>query len=56
MGEQFKPWDVVEFLDSDEMIMEYLRAALEEGDLQFFMKAFDDAVRARARNQDKGCA
>lgn len=48
--ENYAPWDSAEFLNDDEAIMEYLRAALEENDLGFFMKAFDNAVRARNMN------
>ena len=54
MGKQnFTPWDSAEFLNDDEAIMEYLRAALEENDLAFFMKAFDNAVRAKNMNQER---
>jgi hypothetical protein len=51
--EAYTPWDSAEFLDDDEAIMEYLRAALEENDLRFFMRAFDNAVRARDMNQKR---
>lgn len=51
--ENFTPWDSAEFLNDDEAIMEYLRAALEENDLSFFMKAFDNAVRAKDMNQER---
>ena len=51
--ENYTPWDSAEFLNDDKAIMEYLRAALEENDLQFFMKAFDNAVRARNMNQER---
>lgn len=51
--ENYTPWDSAEYLDDDEAIMEYLRAALEENDLQFFMQAFDNAVRARTMNQKR---
>lgn len=40
-------YDVAEFLDNDEMIAEYLTAALEEDDFDFFLSAFDDVVRAK---------
>ena len=33
---KIKKFDVVDFLDSDEAIIEYLNAALEEGDSDFF--------------------
>lgn len=51
--ENFTPWDSAEFLNDDEAIMEYLRAALEENDLAFFMKALDNAVRAKNMNQER---
>lgn len=41
------PFDVVEFLDSDEAIAAYIEAALEENDAAFFMSALNDVVRAR---------
>ena len=45
--EKYMPWDVAEFLTDDEMIIEYLRAALEEDDPEFFAKAVGDVARAR---------
>ena len=42
--EQF---DVVDFLDSDEAMVEYLNVALEEQDPAFFAKALGDVARAR---------
>ena len=51
--EVYTPWDSAEFLDDDEAIMEYLRAALEENDLRFFMRALDNAVRARDMNHKR---
>ena len=44
---KIKKFDVVDFLDSDEAIIEYLNAALEEGDSDFFVKAVGDVVRAK---------
>ena len=44
---KIKKFDVVDFLDSDEAIIEYLNAALEEGDSDFFVKAVGDAARAK---------
>lgn len=51
--EDYTPWDSAEFLNDDETIMEYLRLALEENDLAVFMRAFDNAVRARNMNQNR---
>ena len=44
---KIKKFDVVDFLDSDEAIIEYLNAALEEGEPDFFVKAVGDVARAR---------
>ena len=51
--ESYTPWDSAEFLNDDETIMEYLRVALEGNDLARFMKAFDNAARARFMNQKR---
>ena len=45
--EKFAPWDIAEFLTDDETIVEYLKAALEENDPAFFMKAVGDVARAK---------
>ncbi|MCY4615784.1 MAG: putative addiction module antidote protein [Chloroflexi bacterium] len=42
-----KQFDVVDFLDSDEAMVEYLNVALEERDPAFFAKAIGDVARAR---------
>ncbi len=42
-----KQFDVVDFLDSDEAMVEYLNAALEERDPAFFARAIGDVARAR---------
>lgn len=44
---KIKKFDVVDFLDSDEVIIEYLNAALEDGDSDFFVKAVGDVARAK---------
>ena len=44
---RLKKFDVIDFLDSDEMIVEYLNAALEENDPGFFAKAIGDVARAK---------
>ena len=44
---RLKKLDVIDFLDSDEMIVEYLNAALEENDPGFFAKAIGDVARAK---------
>lgn len=44
---KIKKFDVIDFLGSDEAIIEYLNAALEEGDSDFFVKAVGDVARAK---------
>ena len=44
---KLKKFDVVDFLDSDEMLIEYLNAALLENDPAFFTKALGDVARAK---------
>ena len=44
---RLKKFDVIDFLDGDEMIVEYLNAALEENDPGFFAKAIGDVARAK---------
>ena len=44
---KIKKFDIVDFLGSDEAIIEYLNAALEEGDSDFFVKAVGDVARAK---------
>ena len=45
-NETFSRWESVEILDDDEMIVEYLKAALEENDPEFFVKAIGNVARA----------
>ncbi|MGB5707244.1 MAG: addiction module antidote protein [Arenicellales bacterium] len=40
-------FDVSEYLDSPEMIAEYLNAALEEGDTEYLMKALGNVAKAK---------
>ena len=44
---KIKKFDVVDFLDNDKAIIEYLNAALDEGDSDFFVKAVGDIARAK---------
>ena len=46
-NENYTPWDSAEFLTNDEVIIEYLKAALEENDPAFFMKAIGNVARAK---------
>ena len=42
-----KKFDVLDFLDSDESLVEYLNAALAENDPGYFAKALGNAARAK---------
>ena len=44
---ELKPWDVTEYLDSEEMIADYLAVAFEEGDSELIRVALNDVARAR---------
>ena len=46
-AETYTPWDSAEILSDDEMIVQYLKAALEEDDPAFFIKAVGNVARAR---------
>ena len=45
--EQYTPWDSAEVLTTDEVITEYLQAALEENDPAFFVQAVGTVARAK---------
>ena len=42
-----QPWDPAEHLETDEDMVAYLNAALEDGDLSLVMAALGDIARAR---------
>jgi probable addiction module antidote protein len=42
-----KKFDVIDFLDSDEAMVEYLNAALAENDPKYFAKALGNVARAK---------
>jgi probable addiction module antidote protein len=44
---QTRPFDPVNYLDSDEMTLAYLIAAFEDGDATLIRAALNDVVRAR---------
>ena len=44
---KLKKFDVVDFLDNDEALVEYLNAALEEDDPKYFAKALGNVARAK---------
>ena len=45
--ETYTPWDSAELLSDEEMIIEYLKAVLEENDPAFFMRAVGNVARAK---------
>ena len=45
--ENYTPWDTADFLTDDELIIEYLNAALDEDDPAYFMKAVGNVARAK---------
>jgi probable addiction module antidote protein len=44
---KLKKFDVIDFLDNDEVLIEYLNVALAENDPAFFAKALGDVARAK---------
>ena len=44
---ELKKFDVVDFLESDEALVEYLNVALEENDPRYFAKALGNVARAK---------
>ena len=53
-NEQYTPWDITEVLDSDEAMVAYLNAALEEKDPHYFVKALGNAKGMTAFAADTG--
>ena len=47
MALKLKKWDVVEHMDNEEFISEYIKAAFESGDMKEIIRALNDVVRAR---------
>ena len=45
--ENLTPWDSAELLTDDEVIIEYLKAAIEENDPALFVKAIDNVAWAK---------
>jgi probable addiction module antidote protein len=45
------PFDVADYLDSEEMIAEYLSVILDEDDPDLFIRALGDIARARGMTQ-----
>ena len=46
-AEDYTPWDSAELLTDDEVIIEYLKAAIQENDPAFFMKTVGNVARAK---------
>lgn len=46
-----KKWDASEYLDSPEMIHEYLKVALEEGDSELLMVAIGNVAKAKGMSE-----
>lgn len=44
---KLKKFDVVDFLDSDEAMIEYLNVAMETNDPKYFTKALGNVARAK---------
>lgn len=44
---ELRKFDVIDFLDSDEALVEYLNAALAENDPKYFAKALGNVARAK---------
>lgn len=51
MKDELKKFDVVEFLEDEEDIQEYLNAAIEEDDTKYLFKALGNIARARNMSQ-----
>ncbi len=48
---QTRPWDVAEHLETDEDMVAYLEASLEEGDSALVAAALGDIARAKGMSQ-----
>ena len=46
-NEKQTSWDSADFLHDDKVAIEYLKAAIEECDAEFFVKAVGNVARAR---------
>jgi|SRR5579859_823103 len=46
-----RPWDIVESLETDERIVAYLEAALEENDAPLIAAALGDIARAKGMSE-----
>ena len=46
-----KEWNVLDYLETEEDIAEFLEAALEENDVEYFIKAIGTVAKARGINE-----
>ena len=46
-----RKWDASEYLDSQEMILEYLKAVMEEGDSELLMAAIGNVAKAKGMSE-----
>jgi probable addiction module antidote protein len=53
---RISPFDVADYLDSEEMIAAYLNEVLAEDDQDMLLSALDDIARARGMTQVAGAA
>lgn len=51
MSSRYSPFDVAEHLDNDEVIAEYLSAAMEDPNPDVFLAALGDVAKARGMAQ-----
>lgn len=51
VAETYAPLDIADYLDSEETIIGYLAALLEEGDPRAFAAGLGDVARARGMSQ-----
>ncbi|MGD9893407.1 MAG: DNA-binding protein [Dehalococcoidia bacterium] len=48
---QMSPWDLADHIQSEEDVIAYLEAALEDGDPALVATVLDDIARAMIKNQ-----
>ncbi|MEE4364323.1 MAG: addiction module antidote protein [Desulfotignum sp.] len=51
MGVKTSKWDASKYLDSPEIICEYLKATLEEGDTELLMMAIGNVAKAKGMTE-----
>jgi probable addiction module antidote protein len=48
MSSNYAPFDVADYLESDQVIAEYLTVAMEDPNPDVFLAALDDVAKARS--------